>query len=517
MKIIFLLLFAAFTSLFAPAQTPTPDQLWGPLFVEVQLKRVLKDNKSFVDAVPKYAPGVIMERYHALREKDSASLAAFLQQFFHLPEDVALPGQRTRVPLHQHLVQHWNTLTRKADKKIDHSSLLPLPHPYVVPGGRFREIYYWDSYFTMLGLAASNRYDLIQNMLDNFSYLINNYGHIPNGNRNYYLSRSQPPYFALMVQLLAKQKGKQVYKKYLPAMEKEYSFWMEGEKFIKTGEAYRRLVRLNDSTILNRYFDDSTTPRQESYYEDIQTGLAYQHKDEGVYRHLRAAAESGWDFSSRWFSDTFHLTSIQTTHIIPVDLNCLLYTYENILGEAYAASKQAGKSKEMKAKAARRAKAINSIFWSEEKHFYFDHSTKDSSMLGQWSLAGIMPLFANISTKEKAIAVADHIGNKFLRDGGVVTTLYQTGEQWDAPNGWPPLQYVTIIGLANYGQLALADTIARRWMRLNEKVYEKTGKMMEKYNVENINLEGGGGEYPTQDGFGWTNGVYLELHRLRLQ
>src|SRR5205085_12237820 len=96
--------------------------------------------------------------------------------------------------LKEHLEKQWNTLVRKADKKQAYSSLLPLPKPYVVPGGRFREIYYWDSYFTMLGLAASNRYDLIENMLDNFAYLVNTYGHIPNGNRNYYLSRSQPPY-----------------------------------------------------------------------------------------------------------------------------------------------------------------------------------------------------------------------------------------------------------------------------------------------------------------------------------
>src|SRR5205823_2461751 len=147
--------------------------------------------------------------------------------------------------------QLWNVLTRKADKKKPYTSLLPLPGPYVVPGGRFREVYYWDSYFTMQGLAVSNRYDLITDMLDNFKWLIDHYGHIPNGNRNYYLSRSQPPFYALMVDLLQEKEGPAIYRKYYSAMEKEYNWWMEGEKKVKNNQATLHVVKMPDGTVLN--------------------------------------------------------------------------------------------------------------------------------------------------------------------------------------------------------------------------------------------------------------------------
>jgi alpha,alpha-trehalase len=170
-----------------------------------------------------------------------------------------------------HIKNLWGALRREPDKKIEGSSLLPLPHPYIVPGGRFREIYYWDSYFTMLGLKESGQVDMIENMIKNFAYLIETYGHIPNGNRSYYIGRSQPPFFAAMVQLLAAIKGDKVYVSFLPALAREYTFWMNGSSTLKTGQAYRRVVKLKDGSILNRYWDDSNVPRQESWREDFET------------------------------------------------------------------------------------------------------------------------------------------------------------------------------------------------------------------------------------------------------
>ena len=178
-----------------------------------------------------------------------------------------------------------------------HSSLVPLPHRYVVPVGRFREIYYWDSYFTMLGLEQSGRHDLVVDMVQNFAWLIDTFGHVPNGNRSYYLSRSQPPFFAAMVELLAERDGERVYATYLPQLAREYAFWMDGVARLAPGSAYRRVVRLKDGTILNRYWDDRETPREESYREDIETARTSTRPAHEVYRNLRAAAESGWDFS----------------------------------------------------------------------------------------------------------------------------------------------------------------------------------------------------------------------------
>ena len=119
--------------------------------------------------------------------------------------------------------------------------------------------------------------------------------------------------------------------------------------------------------------------------------------------------------------------------------------------------------------------------------------------------------FFNYSTQQQADKVAELIQNKFLTEGGLVTTLNRTGQQWDAPNGWAPLHWIAIIGLDNYGHDELAATIAKRWMKLNTDVFHRTGKFMEKYNVVDTHLEAGGGEYAGQDGFGWTNGVYLAL------
>lgn len=366
----------------------------------------------------------------------------------------------------------------------------------------------------MQGLAVSNRYDLIESMIDNFKWLIDRYGHIPNGNRNYYLGRSQPPYFAMMVELLQQHRGDSVYLKYLSAMEKEYRFWMQGSDRLKSAKVYRRLVKMPDGSVLNRHWDDVNAPRQESYAEDVATSKEYKIKDQKAYINLRASAESGWDFSSRWFADTINLEAIETTDIVPVDLNSLLYAYEIILAKANKAKSQSSRSKLFLQKAEKRKASVLKYCWNDRLKYFFDYDRLEKHTTERWSIAGAMPLFNNLSDSVKAVEVMRRIEEKFLKDGGVLTTLYPTGEQWDAPNGWPPLQFLAVKGLLNYRYDTLAKSIAERWMKLNEKVFAATGKMMEKYNVDDINVESGGGEYPTQDGFGWTNGVYLAFSRM---
>ena len=175
-----------------------------------------------------------------------------------------------------HIDALWPVLERQPDVPTPHSSLLPLPHRYVVPGGRFREIYYWDSYFTMLGLEESGRHDLAVDMVKNFAFLIDRYGHVPNGNRTYYLSRSQPPFFAAMVELIAARDGSPAYLQFLPALRREYEFWMDGAARLEPGAAHRRAVRLRDGSILNRYWDDRDTAREESYREDVETAAEFR-------------------------------------------------------------------------------------------------------------------------------------------------------------------------------------------------------------------------------------------------
>ncbi|HSP83069.1 MAG TPA: trehalase family glycosidase, partial [Gillisia sp.] len=207
--------------------TPSPEDLYGELFFAVQADTSLfPDSKTFVDARPLVEPDSILLRYSRLTLNSTTSLRIFLNEHFEIPsEEVAYQSDSSAIE--NHISNLWEVLKRPADDKTP-GTLLPLPNPYIVPGGRFREIYYWDSYFTMLGLEEDGEKEIIKNMVDNFSYLIDTYGFIPNGNRSYYLSRSQPPFYSKMVELLAGIEGEHIFVEYLPFLEKEYAFWMRG-------------------------------------------------------------------------------------------------------------------------------------------------------------------------------------------------------------------------------------------------------------------------------------------------
>lgn len=496
----------------------SPDLLYAELFSDVQLAKIFPDGKTFADAIPVMSPEEIVLAYRKAQKNPETkfSLTQFVRNYFILPDSTASVFQSN--PNHsitEHIQELWKVLKREKDTAIKGSSLLPLPHPYIVPGGRFREIYYWDSYFTLLGLKESREYELMQNMIDNFAYLINTYGHIPNGNRTYYLSRSQPPFFSLMVELLASVKGDQVILQYLPSMEKEYRYWMEGAGNLKKGQAFKRVVSMGNESILNRYWDESATPRPESYKEDIETAKKSTRNKTSVFQHLRAGAASGWDFSSRWLPDGKTLSTIETADIIPVDLNSLLVGVENSLARAYKIAKEDSISMLYETAAEKRQQSIEKYCWSRELKFYTDYNFKKATLTKQITPAGLFPFvffshkqgYLSLIARQAAVVVQE----KLLQPGGLQTSLQTTGEQWDAPNGWAPLQWMAVMGLARSGQIGLAKEIAQRWTRLNEKVYKETGKLMEKYNVVDLTLPAGGGEYKAQDGFGWTNGVYLAM------
>ena len=486
---------------------PSPDELYGDLFTAVQRAHVFADQKTFADAVPLTTSQETMRRYEQAKGKTGFDLQRFVESSFLLPQQRTLPVPKEPT-LSAHIDALWTLLRRAPDQRIPGSSLLPLPNAYIVPGGRFREVYYWDSYFTMLGLRESGREELIQSMVDNFASELATFRLIPNGNRTYYLSRSQPPFFALMVEFLAEKEGDAVYARYLPALECEYAYWMD------RSYPTHHLVRMPDGSWLSRYFDRRDTPRPEAFATDEDTARSSSRSASEVYRELRSAAESGWDFSSRWFGDGKTLRTIATTHIVPVDLNCLLYELERTLAKARRVSGDSAGAAAVERSADARRAAVIRYCWSRKDGYFFDYDVHESRRRDEWTLAGVAPLFFRMATPEQAAAVAGNVRSRFLRPGGVVTTLRTTGQQWDAPNGWAPLEWMTIRGLASYGHDALAAEIGQRWLKLNRDVYARTGKMMEKYNVEDVSLAAGGGEYPSQDGFGWTNGVYLALARL---
>lgn len=489
-----------------------PSRDLGPLFHDVQLARVFPDSKTFADARPLRAPAEIEAAYLAQRGEAGFDLAAFVREHFEAPEAVGAGYQSDRsLSMEAHIRELWPVLTRAPDDPAATSSLLPLPNAYVVPGGRFREVYYWDSYFTMLGLVESGETDLVRSMLDNFAHLIRTVGHIPNGNRTYYLGRSQPPFFAAMVGLFATATDSARAVRYLDALEAEHAFWMEGAKGLAPGEAHRRVVRLPSGAVLNRYWDDVPAPRPESYREDYELAQTVPEADrERLYRDLRASAESGWDFSSRWMRDPTDLRTLETTALVPVDLNSLLYHSERTIGRLHALRGDAAEAARWAALAEARRQALLGAAYDAAEGAFFDVRWRTGERVtDRPTLAMAAPLYFGLATPEQGAATAARLERDFLRDGGLSTTAIASGQQWDAPNGWPPLQWLGAEGARRYGRADLADAVRDRWLALNRSVYVATGKMTEKYDVTDLSRPAGGGEYPNQDGFGWTNGVAL--------
>ena len=518
----------AVTSVPAPVAAPVaaardesaryqPARDLGGLYHDVQLASIFPDSKTFADARPLLAPDEIVERYGAERSGQGFDLRAFVERHFEIPraygEGVRSDTTRT---MEEHIRALWPLLTRAGDTAHAYSSLIPLPNAYVVPGGRFREVYYWDSYFTMLGLVESGRTDLVRSMLDNFAHLVTTVGHIPNGNRTYYLGRSQPPYFGAMVGLYAQATDTAQALRWLGALEAEHAFWMDGASRVVPGEAHRRVVRLRDGSVLNRYWDDIPEPRPESYREDFRLGQTLPaERREAFYRNVRAAAESGWDFSSRWMRDPADLRSLETTDLAPVDLNSLLYHLERTIAALRAFRGDAGDSAvaaRFEAAAAERRRALLAAAWDPVEGYFFDVRWRSGERVtDRPTLAAAAPLYFGLATDEQGRAVAARLERDFLKPGGFVTTLIPSGQQWDAPNGWPPLQWLAMEGARRYGRADVADAARGRWLALVRRTYRTTGKMTEKYDVADPSRPAGGGEYPNQDGFGWTNGVSLAL------
>lgn len=484
----------------------TPADRYQELFVEIQMQRVYPDGKIFVDCSPRRDPELILAEYRKTRHKAGFDLHAFAQKNFEPqhpdPHDYVAPAGRF---LGEHIDQLWDVLSRQPDEHPASSSLLPLPCPYVVPGGRFCEIYYWDTYFTMLGLAAGKRRDLMHSMADNFAYLIETYGHIPNGNRTYYLGRSQPPLFAYIVELFEQHDIRRA-EDYLPMLRREYAYWMEGVEHLEPGEQRACSVCLADGAILNRYWDVRDTPRDQSYREDVLTARAGQRPAHEVFRDTRAVAACGWDFSSRWFDDPQDISTVRTTKILPVDLNCFLYKLECVIADLSEREGDSDSALEFRQLADRRREAIDRYFWNSEHKTYLDYDWQKQTSQTRPNAAMATPLFCEIASKAQAHDVATKLRDEFLDPGGLATTLIENGQQWDRPNGWAPLQWIAIVGLKNYAEDELADEIADRWLNTVAGVFRKSNKLVEKYNLREAS-GGAGGEYALQDGFGWTNGV----------
>ena len=406
---------------------------------------------------------------------------------------------------------------------LKQQGLLYLPKAYVVPGGRFNEMYGWDSYFIQVGLLKDNETELAKDMADNFLYQVKNYGKVLNANRTYYLNRSQPPFLTQMVLgVYAKTHDNKWLADALPLMEKYYQLWAtEPHMTPETGLArywdfgegpapevlsaerdaqgrthydlvrdYFRTHKVNDYR-LNQYYDKKT---------DQLTNL--------FYKGDRSMRESGFDPSNR-----FGPFNIDIIHYNPVCLNSLLYLTEMQTAEILTALDRKQEAAGWQAKAETRARAINKLMWDEKDGLYYDYDFVNKHVRHYPFLTAFYPLWAGIAGKEQASRVVKNLP-LFEKVGGLQTSTEVSGNQWDSPFGWAPLEMTAVEGLRRYGYNADAERISLKFLSLVKREYERTGYIVEKYDVVN----GGSnvsaihfGYSANQVGFGWTNAVFLEL------
>lgn len=515
----------------------------GVLLEDVQLARLYSDSKTFVDFKLRYSEDVITEKYKELRDKyGGAPPFNVLQQFVNdnfeegteleqwTPTDFTdKPSLVDRVadPLYKDWVISLNNIFRNLSRRVkdevyqrpDLYSLLWVPNGFVIPGGRFRELYYWDTYWIINGLLLCDMKKTARGIIENFIYIVKTNGFIPNGSRKYYLQRSQPPLFITMAHSYYEKTGDiDFIKDNIDVFEQEYMFWEKHRmiKVRKNGICYK----------LARYYSQSYGPRPESYREDYITAEKFKTEEEKneMYIKIKSAAESGHDFSTRWFikdgTNKGNLSDIDTPSIIPVDLNAFLHANAVILSNFNGLLKRYRQQEMYKRKAENLLAGITAILWREDKGMWFDYDIKNKMSREYFYLTNLSPLwtisYPRLRQQQISEKVLDYIKETGIEQfiGGIPTSLENSGEQWDFPNAWPPLQAIAVEGLLKLDTPQSRDKaflFADRWVKSNYRGYKKFGNMFEKYDVLLPGQTGAGGEYEAQKGFGWTNGVILQF------
>ena len=435
--------------------------------------------------------------------------------------------------------------------EIPDEGLLYLPNPYVVPGGRFNEMYGWDSYFILLGLVEDKRTDLALDMVENFFFEIENYGAILNANRTYYLTRSQPPFLTSMIrEVYEHPTGKPLSKAWLAKAysyaQRDYELWtapphIAGDtglaRYDDLGEGpvpemaddssyYPDVIRwlLAHPKVHTDYLveaPDDPTPAQAAELAktscDITTSKVCAHAhvnghrlSSDFYRGDRAMRESGYDPSFR-----FGPFSGSTQHYAPVCLNSLLYKYERDMAHFATLLGRTAESAQWNRRALDRRAAIEKYLWNPATHMFYDYNFTTHQQSTYNYLTAFYPLWANLATPQQASEMAHHL-SFFEHDGGLAMSDYDSGTQWDLPFGWAPTSWLAIKGLSQYGFTADASRISTKFSQTIRQNFEHDGTIREKYNVVSgsANVEVATGYKSNVVGFGWTNGVYLEMNDL---
>lgn len=372
----------------------------------------------------------------------------------------------------KYIDNYWKKATFSFPR--DKGLYIGLPNKFVAPNHILfvNDQFYWDSYFIILGLVASGKVNLARGMVENFVYIYKRFNAIPPRNRFYNFGISQPPFLTSMIlKVFSITKDRKWLRNVSKTAEGELkNYWLD------TKEIGKHLVYQGLSRYCGHYRSDSV-----------------------------AEYESGWDMTSRFKEHCLDY--------LPVDLNTLLYKYEKDLAGIYKILNNRKKEKYYLRQAAKRKKVIYKLMWNNKKGFFFDYNYKEKKRSNFYSLAGFYPLWAKLVSNKEAKKIRKNI-KKFECNGGLANTqktgLFKGFKQWDYPNGWPNQQWIVIKGLFNYGFEEDAKRLAIKWLNLNKKMFLKTGKFWEKYDVVKGDI-GKPSDYPTQEGFGWTNGIFVRL------
>ncbi|XP_076656775.1 trehalase [Halictus rubicundus] len=515
----------------------------GPLLQTVQLAGIYPDSKTFVDLRQIHDPKQTLANFYSLMNATNnkptrSQVEDYVKKNFAevnelvnwtLPDWTPNPSilKRVQDPKYREWLSQlngiWKSLAKKMTKDVAENpsrhSLIYVKNGFIIPGGRFKEFYYWDSYWVIEGLLLSDMHQTAKGMIDNFLYMVEKYGFIPNGGRIYYLMRSQPPLLHLMVSRYLDFTGDYAYlRSIIPTLEEEFAFW-QNERMVdvkKDGKVYK----------MGHYIVRSNGPRPESYREDYEIAQKLPAKSqEFFYNNIKAGAESGWDFSNRWFNGNnvggkLGLVNISTEYIIPVDLNAILQQNARLLGRFHRTLGNLRKAASYDKLAVQLQQGIDNVLWNEAAGIWLDYNLKTNEPRNTFYPTNLAPLYTMsynpAKRQEYASSAVKYLKSngidKFL--GGTPASLNYTGEQWDYPNAWPPLQSFVIKGLHHTGineAMDLAYLLADRWLSSNYMGYAASGKMFEKYDAITPGRGGGGGEYNVQTGFGWTNGVIFEF------
>ncbi|KAK7529448.1 trehalose [Phyllosticta citribraziliensis] len=596
--------------------TPCDSPLYcqGEILKAIQLAKPYDDSKTFVDQPTIRPLDDVIAAFDQLPKpvKNDSALRNFLDKNFGpAGGEIAVvpPAQLTTEPAFldsvrepeirefvKKVIDIWPDLTRSyvgAGSACDGcvSSFIPINRTFVVAGGRFREAYYWDSFWIIEGLLRTRGSftQVAENIIENFLDLVEEFGFVPNGARVYYLNRSQPPLLTQMVKIYVDYTGNAtILKRALPILVKEYDFWKNNRSV--------DVVDPQDGTTykLNHYSVSNTQPRPESYVEDYETAnnASYYAKDgtqhpgpalsdetrRTLYANLASGAESGWDYSSRWIANVddavtdsyFPLRSLNTREIVPVDLNSILYANEQTLAEFFNRTGDDVKAAAWEKRAVERSEAMFKLMWNYTHWSYFDfnltsgeqnvfvpaentssvlETTEANAPAGKqlfFSPAQLYPFWTGAAPhelKDDPYAVRSaysHVAQLLeQKPGGIAASNVITGQQWDEPNVWAPLQYVAIKGLLavpaalgtnddayewaqsyalEIGQRFVASTFCT-WLATGGSTQSRArvanakanGIIFEKYSDASINAVGGGGEYEVVEGFGWSNGLLIWL------